>query len=323
MEAGLMPSRMSSARSKSVVTRSSDRADRVLRAVTAGLKGEVRFKAPLRDWTSFRIGGPADVLVIPHDLDDLCRLLRQARAAKVPLFVIGGTNVLVRDGGIRGIVVSLSKLKRIADEPNGVVYAEAGVTMPVLLQHSISRSLTGLEWAAGIPGTVAGCVVMNAGTRLGEMKDAVKAVRLASPSGTLKDIPASAIPFSYRRARLPRGIVAGVWLQLTPGVKAKIQTVVKDYLRYRKDTQPLTMPNAGCAFKNPKPEAAGRLIEAAGLKGFRIGDAQVSEKHANFIVNRGDARADDVMALIAQVRRTVQAKAGVKLELELKVVGEP
>jgi UDP-N-acetylmuramate dehydrogenase len=117
--------------------------------------------------------------------------------------------------------------------------------------------------------------------------------------------------------------VAGVWLQLTPGVKDKIQTVVKDYLRYRKDSQPLTMPNAGCAFKNPKPEAAGRLIEAAGLKGFRIGDAQVSEKHANFIVNRGDARADDVMALIAQVRRTVLAKAGVKLELELKVVGEP
>ena len=264
-----MPSCISSARSRSVITRSSDRPDRVLRAVMAGLKGEVLFKAPLKEWTSFRVGGPADVLVIPHDVDDLCRLLQQARAAKVPLFVIGGTNVLVRDGGIRGIVVSLSKLKGIADEPNGVVYAEGGVTMPVLLQHSISRSLTGLEWAAGIPGTVAGCVVMNAGTRLGEMK------------------------------------------------------VVKDYLRYRKDTQPLTMANAGCAFKNPKPEAAGQLIEAAGLKGFRVGDAQVSEKHANFIVNLGDARADDVMALIGQVRRTVQAKAGVKLELELKIVGEP
>ena len=323
MEVGLMPSRMSSARSRSVVTRSSDRTDRVLRAATAGLKGDVRFNAPLKEWTSFKIGGPADVLVVPHDVDDLCRLFQQTRAAKVPLFVIGGTNVLVRDGGIRGIVVSLSKLKGILDEPHGVVYAEAGVTMPVLLQHSISRSLSGLEWAAGIPGTVAGCVVMNAGTRLGEMKDAVKAVRIVSPSGALKDVPASAIPFSYRRARLPRGIVAGVWLQLTPGVKDKIQTVVKDYLRYRKDTQPLTMPNAGCAFKNPKPEAAGRLIEAAGLKGFRIGDAQVSEKHANFIVNRGEARADDVMALIAQVRRTVHAKAGVKLELELKVVGEP
>ena len=323
MEVGLMPSRRSSARSKSVVTRSSDRADRILRTVTTGIKGDVRFKAPLKEWTSFRIGGPADVLVMPHDVDDLCRLLRQARAAKVPLFVMGGTNVLVRDGGIRGIVVSLSKLKRIADEPNGVVYAEAGVTMPVLLQHSISRSLSGLEWAAGIPGTVAGCVVMNAGTRLGEMKDAVKAVRIASPSGALKDVPASAISFSYRRARVPRGIVAGVWLQLTPGVKHNIQTVVKDYLRYRKDTQPLTMPNAGCAFKNPKPEAAGRLIEAAGLKGFRIGDAQVSEKHANFIVNRGDARADDVIALIAQVRRTVKKIAGMKLDLELKIVGEP
>jgi UDP-N-acetylmuramate dehydrogenase len=228
-----MPSRIRSARSRIVLMRSSDHIDEALRAVTAGLKGEVRFQAPLKEWTSFRIGGPADVLVVPHDVDDLCRLLRQANAAKLPIFVIGGTNVLVRDGGIRGIVVSLSKLKGITDEPNAVVYAEGGVTMPVLLQHSISRSLSGLEWAAGIPGTVAGCVVMNAGTRLGEMKDAVKAVRIASLSGSLKDVPASAIPFSYRRGRVPRGIVAGVWLQLVPGVKTRIQTIVKDYLHYR------------------------------------------------------------------------------------------
>jgi UDP-N-acetylmuramate dehydrogenase len=318
-----MPSRIRSARSRIVLMRSSDHIDEALRAVTAGLKGEVRFQAPLKEWTSFRIGGPADVLVVPHDVDDLCRLLRQANAAKLPIFVIGGTNVLVRDGGIRGIVVSLSKLKGLTDEPNAVVYAEGGVTMPVLLQHSISRSLSGLEWAAGIPGTVAGCVVMNAGTRLGEMKDAVKAVRIASLSGSLKDVPASAIPFSYRRGRVPRGIVAGVWLQLVPGVKTRIQTIVKDYLHYRKGTQPLTVPNAGCAFKNPKPEAAGQLIEAAGLKGFRIGDAQVSTKHANFIVNLGDARADDVMELIKRVGRTVEEKTGVKLQLELKIVGEP
>jgi UDP-N-acetylmuramate dehydrogenase len=323
MEGGLMPSRVRSARSRSLVNTTSETTARAFRAVTAGLKGEVQFNAPLKEWTSFRIGGPADVLVVPYDVGDLCRLLRQARAVKAPLFVMGGTNVLIRDGGIRGIVVSLSKLKAIVDEPDSVIYAEGGVTMPVLLQHSITRSLSGLEWAAGIPGTVAGCVVMNAGTRLGEMKDAVKAVRIVSPSGTLRDVPASAILFRYRRARVPRGIVAGVWLQLTPGAKNQIQTIVKDYLRYRKDTQPLTMPNAGCAFKNPKPDAAGQLIEAAGLKGFRIGDAQVSEKHANFIVNRGDARADDVMKLIAQVRQTVEEKAGVKLELELKVVGEP
>jgi UDP-N-acetylmuramate dehydrogenase len=323
MEVGLMPRRVPSVRSRPATTRAPKTTSHTLRAVTAGLRGEVHFNAPLKEWTSFRIGGPADILVVPHGVDDLCRLLRQARASKTPLFVIGGTNVLIRDGGIRGIVVSLSKLKAIVDESDSVVYAEGGVTMPVLLQHSISRSLSGLEWAAGIPGTVAGCVVMNAGTRLGEMKDAVKAVRIISPSGALKDVPASAIPFSYRRARVPRGIVAGVWLQLTPGVKDKIQTIVKDYLRYRKDTQPLTLPNAGCAFKNPQPDAAGQLIEAAGLKGFRIGDAQVSEKHANFIVNRGDARADDVMELIAQVRRTVEEKTGVKLQLELKVVGEP
>src|SRR5689334_12681176 len=206
MEVELMPSRVPRIPSGPVGARSFERRHSALYVATAGLKGDVRFREPLKEWTSFRIGGPADVLVVPHDVGDLCRLLRQAHAAKLPVFVIGGTNVLVRDGGIRGIVVSLAKLKRISDESNSVVYAEGGVTMPVLLQHSISRSLTGLEWAAGIPGTVAGCVVMNAGTRLGEMKSAVKAVCLASPSGVLKDVPASAIPFSYRRGRVPRGI---------------------------------------------------------------------------------------------------------------------
>ena len=318
-----MPRRVSSVQSRPAATRTPTATHGRLRSVTAGLRGDVRFNAPLKEGTSFRIGGPADVLVVPDDVEDLCRLLRQARAAKMPVFVMGGTNVLIRDGGIRGIVVSLSKMKAIVDEADSVLYAEGGVTMPVLLQHSIARSLSGLEWAAGIPGTVAGCVVMNAGTRLGEMKDAVKAVRIVSLSGTIKDVPASAIPFSYRRARVPRGIVAGVWLQLAPGVKDRIQAIVKDYLRYRKDTQPLTLPNAGCAFKNPQPQAAGQLIEAVGLKGFRIGDAQISEKHANFIVNRGDASAEDVMQLIAQVRRTVEEKAGVTLQLELKILGEP
>jgi UDP-N-acetylmuramate dehydrogenase len=294
-----------------------------LHAVVTGVKGDVRFNAPLREYTSFKIGGPADVLVVPDHVEDLSRLVVQARAAKVPIFVIGGTNLLVRDRGIRGLVISLSKLKAITDEPNGVVYAEGGVVMPTLLKHAISRSLSGLEWAAGIPGTVAGCVVMNAGTRLGEMKDSVKGVRLINARGQIRDYPASDIPFSYRRAHLPPGILAGVWLQLKPGIREKIQTVVKDYLRYRKATQPLTLPNAGCAFKNPDTDAAGRLIEAAGLKGFRVGDAQVSEKHANFIINLGKARATDVIELIKTVGRTVEKKTGVILELELKIVGQP
>lgn len=296
---------------------------RDLHAVVAGLRGEVRFNEPLRDYTSFRIGGPADVLVISADADDLCRLVKQAHAEKVPIFVIGGTNLLVRDGGIRGVVVSLSKLRAIKDEPHGVVYAEGGVGMPTLMRHTIGRSLSGLEWAAGIPGTVAGCVVMNAGTRLGEMQEVVKAVRLVAPDGRFMDCPASAIEFSYRRARLPRGIVAGVWVQLKPAPREKIEKVVKEYLRYRKGTQPLTQPNAGCVFKNPGREAAGRLIESVGLKGARVGDAQVSEKHGNFMVNLGKATAADVIELIKQVGRTVEEKTGVTLELELKIVGQP
>ncbi len=295
---------------------------RDLRAVVVGIKGAVKFHAPLRDYTSFKIGGPADVLVEPADVEDVCRLARQATAAKVPIFVIGGTNLLVRDKGIRGVVVSLSRLKAIKSEPHHVVYAEGGVGMPTLIGHAIRRSLSGLEWAAGIPGTVAGCVVMNAGTRLGEMQSAVKAVRIVDPKGRLVERPASEIDFGYRRAKLPKGIVVGVWLQLKPGSRQDIERVVKDYLRYRKDTQPLTLPNAGCVFKNPGTEPAGKLIEAAGLKGARIGDAQVSEKHGNFIVNRGQARAADVIALIRKVRREVERRTGITLELELKIVGQ-
>lgn len=294
-----------------------------LRSVVAGVRGTVRFKAPLRDLTSFRIGGPADVLVIPEDEEALATLVRQARRAKCPLFVMGGTNLLVRDGGIRGIVVSLTRLKTITDEGEGVVYAEGGVGMPMLIRHAIGRSLSGLEWAAGIPGTVAGCVVMNAGTRLGEMSSAVKAVRMVNPKGKLVNYPASKLRFGYRNTRIPPGIVAGVWLQLKPATRAGVDKVVKAYLKYRKETQPLTMPNAGCVFKNPEKTSAGFLIEQVGMKGMRIGDAQVSEKHANFVVNLGRARAADVIALIKKVGRAVEERTGLTLQLELKIVGEP
>lgn len=313
-----MPETESGAERKNRPTRSKKDWERILQ----GVRGTVRCNASLQSYTSFRIGGPAEVLVEPADVDDLCRVVAQARAEKIPIFVVGGTNLLVRDGGIRGIVISLVKFKGIRREADHVLYAEGGVGMPTLIGYAVRRSLAGLEWSAGIPGTVAGCVVMNAGTRLGEMKDSVKAVRMIDPRGRVVDIPASAIPFSYRRAHLPRGIVAGVWLQLRPGDHDQIETTVKDYLQYRKNTQPLTLPSAGCVFKNPPQDSAGRLVEAAGLKGARIGDAQVSEKHANFMVNVGHARADDVLALIKKVRTAVKKASGVALELELKVVGQ-
>lgn len=294
-----------------------------VRAAVEGLRGTVSFQAPLRQYTSFKIGGSADVVLEPVDIEDVCLAVRQARVHKVPYFVLGGTNLLIRDGGIRGIVISLVRLRGIKEEPGSVLYAEGGVGMPTLIGYAIRHSLTGLEWAAGIPGTVAGCVVMNAGTKLGEMKGSIKAVRMVNVKGQVVDVEAAQVRFEYRRALLPRGIVVGVWLQLKRGVRSEIERVVKDYLHYRRDTQPLTMPSAGCVFKNPPNDSAGRLIEAVGLKGARVGDAEVSMKHANFIVNRGQASAADVIALITKVRSAIRRRAGVGLGLELKIVGKP
>ena len=288
----------------------------------AGLRGAVSFQAPLRDYTSFKIGGPADVLVEPADIEDVCLVVQQARARRIPFFVLGGTNLLIRDGGIRGIVISLVRLRGIKEEPEFVLYAEGGVGMPTVISYAVRRSLAGLEWAAGIPGTVAGCVVMNAGTKLGEMKNSVKAVRMVNMKGLVVDVSAAQIGFEYRRALLPRGIVVGVWVQLQQGIRSGIERVVKDYLHYRRDTQPLALPSAGCVFKNPPSDSAGRLIEEAGLKGTRVGDAEVSMKHANFIVNRGQARAADVMALIGKVRSAIRRRTGLRLDLELKIVGK-
>ena len=293
-----------------------------VRAAVAGLRGSVSFQAPLSDYTSFKIGGPADVVVEPVDIEDVCLVVQQARRRKIPLFVLGGTNLLVRDGGIRGIVMSLVRLREIKEEPGSVLYAEGGVGMPTLIGYAIRHSLAGLEWAAGIPGTVAGCVVMNAGTKLGEMKDSVKAVRMVNMKGQLVEVEATQVRFEYRRALLPRGVVVGVWIQLKEGVRSEIERVVKDYLHYRRDTQPLALRSAGCVFKNPPNDSAGRLIEAVGLKGARVGDAEVSMKHANFMVNRGQARAADVTALIGKVRSAIRRLAGVRLDLELKIVGE-
>jgi UDP-N-acetylmuramate dehydrogenase len=261
-------------------------------------------------------------VVEPADIEEVCLVVQQARARKIPLFVLGGTNLLIRDGGIRGIVVSLVRLRAINEEPEFVLYAEGGVGMPTLIGYAIRHSLAGLEWAAGIPGTVAGCVVMNAGTKLGEMQDSVKAVRMVNMKGQVVDVEAAQVRFEYRRALLPRGIVVGVWVQLKPGIRSEIARVVKDYLHYRRDTQPLAMPSAGCVFKNPPNESAGQLIEASGLKGRRVGDAEVSMKHANFMVNRGQARAADVIALIGKVRSAIRRRAGVRLDLELKIIGE-
>ena len=293
-----------------------------LRGALIQVEGDIRWCEPLAPLTSLQVGGPADVLVTPAHVADVLQIIRGARLGKIPLTVLGGTNVVVRDKGIRGIVMSFKQLTNICEEDRRVVYTQAGVRLPRLMQFALGRKLSGMEWAVGIPGTVGGGVAMNAGTRLGEMQDVLKAVDFVTIHGKRKRIEARTLTFLYRKTMLPKGIVVGAWLQLTAALKGTIQSVTKDYLHYRKTTQPLSLPNAGSVFKNPHGDSAGRLIEAAGLKGLHLGDAEVSLKHANFIVNKGSASAEQVLSLVRKVREQVARKFGVRLQLEWKVIGE-
>ncbi len=292
-----------------------------LTAVLKTVQGEVRVNEPMWRHVSFRIGGNADALVIPQGIEDLQGLVVQAGRARIPMTVIGGTNLLVRDGGIEGIVVSLHRFQDIQHEGTSRLYVGGGVRMPHLLNVATKRGYGGLEFAAGIPGTVAGSVVMNAGTARGEMKDALQAIHLLDTEGRLRVIQADALEFGYRRSSLPPGIVVGVWLNVIPSPVKQVATSIKAVLRKRKQTQPLALPSAGCVFRNPRGDSAGRLIENAGFKGYRVGDAAMSTLHANFAVNVGCATARDVISLIDQVRTGVNVKTGIFLDLELSIVG--
>ncbi|GJL57470.1 MAG: UDP-N-acetylenolpyruvoylglucosamine reductase [Nitrospirales bacterium] len=296
-------------------------AKRLQRAVQH-VQGEVHWNESLSPLLSLQVGGPADVLVFPLNVEDVIRVIVGARTEGIPFVALGGTNVVVRDKGIRGIVMQLKHLTGIHEEAGHVVYAQAGVRLPKLMQFAVGHHLSGMEWAAGIPGTVGGGVVMNAGTQLGEMQEVLHAVDLVNLRGHRVRVEASNMSFAYRKAMLPKGIVVGAWVQLTLSDKEQVETKTKTYLQYRRETQPLTLPNAGSVFKNPPGDSAGRLVEAAGLKGVRIGDAEISTRHANFIVNRGSATASQVLALIRKVRQAVVKKFGVRLQLEWKIIGE-
>jgi UDP-N-acetylmuramate dehydrogenase len=294
-----------------------EKLESMLRAVPV----EIKRSEPMARHTSLKVGGPAEIMAFPHRPEDLCEILRSAKTAKVPLFFLGGgTNLLVKDGGIGGVVIKLSRFSRI--EENGEeIYVEAGVPCPRLVRFSLEKSLSGLEFAYGIPGTLGGVVVMNAGTPEGEIAQVVKRVRVMTTSGQIVEIGRDEIEFDYRFSRLPSGILLGAWLKLKKAKRGEIQERVDRYAKRRNATQPVNLPNAGSIFKNPPGDHAGRLIETAGLKGTRLGDAQISEKHANFIVNRGKATARDVIKLIKLIGRTVEEQTGITLELEIRIVG--
>ena len=284
-----------------------------------------RKNEPMKLHTSFRIGGPADIYAEPEDADELRELLSVADGSGMDRIVIGrGTNLLVGDGGFRGMVICLgSSFGRISVR-DGRIKAEAGAALSAVAGEALNHSLKGLEFASGIPGSVGGAVFMNAGAYGGEIKDVLESAEILEMDGSLVTVSADELELGYRCSNVESllRIVLSAVFRLEEGDADTIRSAMQDMNRRRMEKQPLNMPSAGSAFKRPEGHFAGKLIEDAGLKGFRIGDAMVSEKHAGFVVNAGEATAADVRALLEEVRRRVFEQSGVMLEPEVRFTGE-
>jgi UDP-N-acetylmuramate dehydrogenase len=307
-----------------------------LKAVFESVNCKKKFDEPMRNYTSFRIGGDADLLIFPEGIDDLKDIFYICRNKKIKLFVLGfGTNLLIKDGGIRGVVINLRKgfrdirdieFKSEIQNPKSEirVVAAAGAGLQTLVSFALKNELSGMEFAVGIPGSVGGAVFMNAGARDGEIKDVVKSVKILTDDGEVKVLRREDIGFSYRHSDFPGGsAVLEADIVLKKGNRKDIKKKMELLIADRKSKQPLSSYSAGSIFKNPPGEvSAGRLIESAGLKGFSIGAAVVSEKHANFIINKGNASAADVLKLIEIIKERVFANTGISLEEEIKILGE-
>ncbi|HLC18489.1 MAG TPA: UDP-N-acetylmuramate dehydrogenase [Thermodesulfobacteriota bacterium] len=289
-------------------------------------KGRVQFNVPMSEHTTFRIGGPADVMVFPRDEGDLAEIIKFAESKRFHLYVFsGGSNLLVRDKGIRGIVVNMSEgFADVVWPEETKAVAGAGVRLGVLVKECRDRGLTGLEFAGGIPGTVGGAVFMNAGAWGSEMKDVVEGVEVMGRKGRRGFLSSKDLDFSYRSSNIPEGsVITRVQMRFAPSTPAEVEERIREYARRRQSVSAaIALPNAGSVFKNPAGEVAGKLIDEAGLKGASYGDASVSEVHANYIVNRGRAAASDVLRLMALMRDKVYSRTGIVLEPEIRVVGE-
>ena len=276
---------------------------------------------PMSLHTSFRIGGPAGLYLVPKDRDTLIRVLTAAREREVRTYILGnGSNVLFDDAGFDGAVVSLSGLDSINVEPDGAVTAGAGASLSAVCKTARDASLSGLEFAYGIPGSVGGAVVMNAGAYGGEIKDVLLLSEYLDP-GTMeiRSVPLKDHAYGYRDSvyRHTDRIVLSASFRLKPGRQEDIAAAMSDYASRRVSKQPLEFPSAGSVFKRPEGHFVGQMVEESGLKGFRIGGAEVSEKHAGFIVNRGGATCRDVLALVEHIRENVRKNYGVELECEI------
>lgn len=289
------------------------------------IRGAVRFDEPLKRYTTYRIGGPADIFVDAASEEDVVNTLDAAREFGVPVYVMGaGSNLLVSDRGVRGIVLRLGPSLGEISFSGETVKAQAGASLPKLAKLAADRGLSGLEWAGGVPGTVGGAVAMNAGAHGGEISKILTGAALVSRAGRRLFAGPEEMEYSYRRSGLIRReghVVLAAEFRLVRDDRRAILERMKRYAARRRSTQPLGMPSSGSVFKNPPGDYAGRLIEAANLKGTRIGGAEISTVHGNFIVNRGDASAEDVKRLIDLVRSTIRDMFGIELELEVELVG--
>lgn len=286
---------------------------------------ELLINEPMSKHTSFKIGGPADVIALPANEEELQALLKRAKDNGIPVTLIGnGSNLLVRDKGIRGLVIKLGNmLCKIEAEGERLSFG-SGVSLAMASRKAADLELTGMEFAVGIPGSIGGAVYMNAGAYDGEMSKVVESVRVIDTNGDLMLLKAEQLEFAYRKTKLQKSglIVTEVNLKLEPGCKDDITSKMADFSHRRISKQPLELPSAGSMFKRPLGYFAGTLIEQTGLKGYTVGGAQVSEKHAGFVVNVGGATAADVLQLIKDVQNKVFSAHGVQLEPEVLVLGE-
>jgi len=286
-------------------------------------RGRLSINEPLAPYTSMKVGGPADYYLEPEDKEDVVSVVRYLEENRFPHMMVGrGSNLIISDEGYRGAAINLEAGLSDVSLQEGVVVAEGGARLTKLVDFCAQNGLSGLEWAAGIPGTVGGAVVMNAGAHGGEIKESFISAEIYR-EGVVSSVSNKEAGFSYRQSGFVRVIVLSARFSLSPGSKEEILKRKSELIAKRNATQPLNLPNSGSMFKNPPGTFAARLIEQAGLKGKRIGNVQVSEKHANFMVNLGDARAGDVLRLIELVRRTVHQNTGIQLELEVKLIGFP
>lgn len=301
-------------------------------------KKNVKFDEPMAAHTSFKVGGPSAAYVFPENQADLTELIMWSQAKKYPYLIIGaGTNLLVRDEGLSGIVINLRRcLNRISiqskAEDKVVVQAMAGAKLSRLCSFAINKGLKGMNFALGIPGTIGGAIMMNAGTAYGWMEGVLAAITVLLPTGKMTSVGRKKLDFSYRTLSWEKGnprcnlgwpVILDGRFNLYPADSQKLKAEAETILKMRKNKQPTAMPSAGCFFKNPlSGKTAGELIEMAGLKGKRIGGAEVSIKHANFIINTGEATATDILALMECIQDAVSAKFNIQLETEVKIVGK-